>query len=602
MNPLLGYENGKLLLTVSPRYKDDAIQVAGMRHIHMDTYSAPATWAAAKQARGVFGTALELTPEAVEWATNEKTKVDQIAHLKTLSEPPEEWTDYLHTVLDDVEGFTLTPMQKLDALIMALEGSCLNASVTGYGKTVVTLAAIKLLWAWGKNPFPVLVVCRPLMRSVWEWEAKRQFSHLGFTFQTIWGTPAKRKQRIAAGTHFAFVSYKGASLHSRMAKLYSSQSLTEKQKTPQELNGRYRTVVGDELHRIASRKAVQSQCLWALSEEAEYRFGLTWTPQRNDVSDIWSQMRFISPLEWENWKKTKERYFLEEFSWYELQNRASNAKKHRLNLATEEEWHAILEPHWLRRTEKMNKIERIYQPPRFVEMSSKQTTAYKQMAKDMMAELDGEILVAANPAVKTLRLRQIANGTPVFGTVKATLSDGEEVDRSTIRTLVMPSCKVDALLEELEDSEDQVVVFAESRLLLNLCKAVLDSNQITNCLIAGVSGPAKERERDRNVIEFNLGKFRVCLVQYQTGSESITLTAARRAIFLEGTFDYVASVQAPGRIDRHTQLADAVEYVTIVAKETIEEGLWRDVFGKGEDATKNLRDKQWWVQNIMGSE
>lgn len=601
MNPTLAYADGKLLLTVSPRYKSEAIQIAGMRHLSGDTYHAPATWAAAKQARGIFGDSLVLDESAIAWATEVKQKYDYIEYLKTLTEPPAEWDEYLTANLD-VGELKLSPTQKLDALIMALQEEPFNTSVTGYGKTVVTLAAIKLLWLWGKDPFPVLVISRPLMRSVWEWEAKRQFEHLGFSFQTIWGTPAKRKKQIQAGTHFAFVSYKGASLHSRMAKLYPSQSLTEKQRTPQELNGRYKTVVGDELHRIANRKAVQSQACWALSEEATYRIGLTFTPQRNDVADLYSEMRFISPLEWQDWKKVKERYFIDEFSWYELQNHATNSKKHKLNPGTEEEFHAIIAPHMLRRTEKLHKVERIWHAPRFVEMSSKQQTAYKQMAKDMMAELDGEILVAANPAVKTLRLRQIANGTPVFGTKKVDIGDGEEVDRSTITALTMPSCKVDALLEELEDNEDQVVVFAESRLLLDLCKTVLDSKEITNCLIAGVNGPSQERERDRNVIEYNLKKFRVALVQYQTGSESITLTAARKAIFLEGTFDYVASVQAPGRIDRHTQLAESVEYITIVAKETVEEGLHRDVFGKGEDATRNLRDKQWWVQNIMGNE
>lgn len=601
MSPILSFADDKLFLTVSARYKSEVIQIPGMRHLDGDTYHAPASWIAAKQSRSIFGDSLMLDDSLIAWATDIKQKYDYVDHLKTLAEPPEEWAQYLQDNLD-VGDLVLSPTQKLDALIMALQEESFNTSVTGYGKTVVTLAAIKLLWLWGKDPFPVLIVSRPLMRSVWEWEARRQFEHLDFTFQTIWGTPAKRKKQIEANTHFAFVSYKGASLHSRMAKIYPSQSLTPKQLKPQELNGRYKTVVGDELHRIANRKAIQSQACWALSEEAKFRIGLTFTPQRNDIADLYSEMRFISPRGWQDWKKVKERYFIDEYSWFELQNRATNSKKHKLNPATEEEFHEVLRPHMLRRTEKLHKVERIWHAPRFVEMSSKQQTAYKQMAKDMMAELDGEILVAANPAVKALRLRQIANGTPVFGTRKVDIGEGEEVDRSTILALTTPSCKVDALLEELEDATAPIVVFAESRLLLDLCKSELDKQNITNCLIAGVSGVAQERARDRSIIEFNLGKTQVALVQYQTGSESINLTGASKAIFLEGTFDYVATVQAPGRIDRHTQLSDSVEYITIVAKDTIEEGLHRDVFNKAEDASNNLRDKTWWVENVMGSE
>jgi SNF2 family DNA or RNA helicase len=601
-NPTIAYAEGRLYLTVSPRYKIEATAIIGMKHYTDNTYWCPATWGAIKQARGVFGAALQLDDSITPWATEIKQRVEYIEYLKSLTEPPTEWVEQL-AVLDN-ERITFTDEQKLDALIIALEtgpgGGSLNGSVTGYGKTIVTLGAIKLLWIWGYNPFPVLTISKPIQRWTWKWEAERIFGP-EFLYQVIYGTPKSRVKKIEQNAHFVFVSYKTATTHSRMAKLYDSESLTEKQKAPQDMNNRYRTIIGDELHKIKDRKAIQSRCAWALADDAAYRFGLTFTPQANDISDFWSEMRFISPLEYQSWKKTKERYFIEEFTWFELQGGAKQSKKHRLNPATEDEWHAIMAPHFLRRTERKSKVERIFNPPLYVELSSKQRTAYNSMQKEMMAVLDDEILVAPNPAVNTKRLLQIANGTPVFGREIVKGPDGLDKEITTITSLVMPSSKVDALLEYLEDRDDQVVVFMQDRLLLDLCHEVLDKKEISNVVIAGLGSGYTERMRQKGIALFQDKQVRVALVQYQTGAESLTLTAARRTLRLDGTYDYVANVQFPGRVDRFGQEADTVEFDTVIAFGTIEEGLHRDVFGKGEDATHNLRDRQWWVQNIGGT-
>jgi SNF2 family DNA or RNA helicase len=208
-------------------------------------------------------------------------------------------------------------------------------------------------------------------------------------------------------------------------------------------------------------------------------------------------------------------------------------------------------------------------------MEPKQATAYKAMAKDMLAELDGEVLFATNPMVKASRLWMLAQGFAEMVDKGRRDEFGEPILDMSLKA---PSNKVKAMLELVEEagitpgvSTDGIpIVFgAVSRQLIGLCEEALIKAKIPYALIAG---GMTDREQEENERKFESGQAKVALCVIEAAKEGLnSLVAAPTLVFLQKSFSRIANEQFEARVDRPGQKAKAVTIIEVASEGTLEE-------------------------------
>ncbi len=523
----------------------------------MRTWRAPLSWGTCIAFRGVFKDDLLIGPNLTDWAWTQRNEwVDPAMSLRlTLEEP---------ALMQDEPN--LYPFQRSGVQFLTLVRQALIADEMGSGKTVQLIRAIDRMEA-----YPALVICPNTMKYTWQ----REYEVWAPEVETIvidGGMVGRRKQlKLVEDGEFkvAIINWEALRLHTRLAP-FGSIRLTDKEKETKELNViPWATVVADEAHRAKNPNSKQTRALWAMSRDAEVRFAATGTPIANQPAELWSIMNFVAPLDFAAKSKFIDRYCM--LSW----NTFGGMDIVGIKPEMREEFSAILDPRMIRR---LKSVVLPHLPPkvyvqRDAPMTTKQKKAYKQMTDQMLAELaGGDVIAATNPLVRMTRLSQFASAYA-------------ELDDEGKLLLSNPSNKLDALMEILEEAEgEQVVVFAESRQLIELAATRLEKARIT---FGEIHGKVTPEVRQLNIDLFQRGDTRVMLATMGAGGEGITLTAARVAVFLQRSWSLVKNMQAEDRLHRPGQKG-TVEIIDVVAPGTVE-----------EYRTLKLKDKENMLQEVV---
>jgi len=214
----------------------------------------------------------------------------------------------LRTALD-ADGYeSLYPHQRADVAWLSLVKRGILANDLGVGKTRSAISSVIRLHELGEDVFPVLVACPNSTKIGWGREIEEMWP--GAKVVVVDGTVTKRRKQLAEKAHFYIINWEGIAGHSRLNP-YGSISLKrckecggENPKVTtnacevhvKELNEiDFKTVIGDEIHRIVDPKTKTARAFKAATGEAEYRIGLTATPISNDVSNIFSILNWLSP-------------------------------------------------------------------------------------------------------------------------------------------------------------------------------------------------------------------------------------------------------------------------------------------------------------------
>lgn len=478
-------------------------------------------------------------------------------------------------------------------LFLSTFGEVVLADDMGLGKTVQIAALLKDR----PSTWPLAVICPNGVKRNWEFELKR-FGPDGVHVYVITGTATQRRKAFeaasgaaAAGEMVAVViNYEAARLHSRLAP-YGSIALTEKERALGELNTfGFRTVVVDEAHRMKDPKSKQTRAVWAIGhgDTVTRRYALTGTPLEDNATDFWPILHFVSPGDFPSMTRFRDRYVEQQADWF------GNIITLGLRPSTEAEFRAVLEPHYIRRTkaEVLPDLPAKTYQTRLLELTTKQAKAYKDMAKEMLAKDEaGQHLLALDPLSQYSRLRQIASALPVLG-------DGEDLTTEVV-ALGLPSNKIEALLEllQVEAPDDQLVVFAEHRKLIELAAQALAKAKIE---AVQITGAVPEQQRYQNIEQFQHGHAQVALVTQGAGGEGITLTAASRAVFLQRHHSLIKNLQAEDRILRIGQEADKAEIIDFVSAGTIEEAVMLHNQEKEGRLQDLVQDPGWIERNLFG--
>jgi SNF2 family DNA or RNA helicase len=207
------------------------------------------------------------------------------------------------------------------------------------------------------------------------------------------------------------------------------------------------------------------------------------------------------------------------------------------------------------------------------------------MRDHMIAELeDGEALTAPSILTQTLRLLQFASS---YADIVVNETTGEPK-----AVLSAPSCKVDALMDDIKNGdfgEDSVAVSAVSRQLIELLSAAMTKADIPHGLITGAQG---EDERQWAIEDFQSGKIKWILFTAQAGGVGVTLTAARRLIMLQRPWSLVDHKQVLDRVHRiGSEIHDSIIITDYVTENTIEERVIQVLETKADNFEQVVRDK-----------
>lgn len=559
------------------RDRDRLLSVPGMTFDHrLKMFVAPLTWAVCCAARGVFGEQLELGQDVIDWAILERTgRIDPALELRLQLQAPGDERLY--------------PFQRAGVEYLASTRKTMLLDDMGTGKTIQTIMALDKLRKEGETVFPAIVVGPNNMKLTWLAEFKKWLPDVSVA--VLSGSAVVKRKIIGEGHDVLITNWEairtlsrldGKVSRARLKRCYvctptlakvplNAQSKCEWCKRP--LNDiAWRTVILDEAHRMKDNNSKQARAACALRTDATaFRFALTGTIIGDKPVDMWPVLHFIEPTWFASRTKYIERYCR---TWY---NYWGALEILGLSDQNRDEFFQVVDP-LFRRMQK--EVVLPFLPPkqystRTIPMEAKQAKAYHQIETEMLAELETGHLVVTNELTKLVRLSQFS---AAYG----------EADEDGHVTLTMPSNKVDALLEILDECErDSVLVFAESRQLIELASKALEKAKIGHGLIVGGQ---TEGQRDIVMQNFQDGTTRVVLATIKAGGTGITLTRAKVVIFLQRSWSMIENTQAEARAHRIGSKHEFIQIIDVLSEGTFESAQQQAIAGKQENLQEVVRD------------
>lgn len=336
---------------------------------------------------------------------------------------------------------------------------------------------------------------------------------------------------------------------------------------PELANVQWFHVIADEAHALQNRKAKQTLALKAIP--AGYKSALTGTPAFDKPDDLWSILNWLYPKYWSSyWAYFNDHIVFENFNGYRTVIGVNNPEK----------LQAEMDAFYVRRRKEevlLDLPEKYYTEIR-VDLHPKQRRAYDSMKNDMLAWIGSqESLPVVAPVViaQLMRLQQFACAFAEFDEVKQKM------------VLSEPSSKIDAILEIIESTGEQVVVFSQFAQVIKLLAARLERKGIT---VGKFIGETNNIERSRIISEFQDGKIQVFAGTISAGGVGITLTAATTVIFVDRSWSNALNLQAEDRLHRIGQKS-AVQVIDIIANDTID-----------ARRIKTIQQKWAWIKRLIG--
>lgn len=342
-------------------------------------------------------------------------------------------------------------------------------------------------------------------------------------------------------------------------------------------------IVVDEAHRLKNPDAQWTRNIKKL--KSAFRHVMTGTGFINNPAEVWSLLNFLFPDVYTSYWKFREHY-CEEDDW------SGYRKIVGIKPDKVDEFRDLVRRIGVRRTmlECFPNISEPIESEILVDLNPIQAKMYQEIKETLHTmDMKGEPLHSPNVLSMLNRLRQICVATPEV------ISDyyDELEERRIIKVkLREPSSKLDAAMEIIEglewdeDRKDQVVVFSNFKDPLELLEARLKKAGIPYLrLLADMS------EKTRYELWHDTWpkkEHQVFLTTLSLGSESINLSAAHRAIFLDQSWSPKDNSQAIGRIYRPGQTGVA-QLIYVRAEGTVDQRI-----------LDTNEEKRGWFNSIFG--
>jgi SNF2 family DNA or RNA helicase len=391
----------------------------------------------------------------------------------------------------------------------------------GLGKTRLILAEAELLHGAGELS-NLVVVCPNSVKAVWQAEAEAVRSSFAVV---VWpDTPPPRPERCL------FVLNYEACITSR-----GNAALTDFLEHDAML-------VVDESIALKNPKAQRTKALLSLSYGRKYVRLLSGLPVVQNAADLWAQLRLLGADVNRSSFAFKMRYC--QMGGWENRQVIGTLNEDELARIVEKVSFRALKRDWTDLPEKLYSL-------RTYTLSPNQRRAYGAMLKELVVQLDAERTVSAPLAVTQLaKLQEISSGFIID-------AEGRAVD------LVAPkdNPKLDLLEELLEQTAGKVIVFANFRHTLELCRQRWPKEP---CITGGMDQDGIEEAMH----EFNIGPAKAIFCQIQSAKYGLTLLgrpdmSCHTTVYLENSYSLDARAQSEDRNHRHGQ-RNPVLYLDVI--------------------------------------
>jgi SNF2 family DNA or RNA helicase len=237
------------------------------------------------------------------------------------------------------------------------------------------------------------------------------------------------------------------------------------------------------------------------------------------------------------------------------------------HVATDEVYRALQPAVRYTKKECLDLPEIIYQT-RDVQLSPQASKYYHALKKQLLIEAAGEQVSAVNAAAALNKLLQISSG--------AVYTDKHDVVQFDIAP------RLNALKEVLEETTNKVVVFVPFLHAIDIVTEFLTKEGITNEVING-SVSAQNRHDVINRFQTATDP-RVLVIQPQSASHGVTLTAADTVVFWAPVMSVETYLQCIARIERVGQV-NKMSVVHLRGSE-VEKKIYTMLQGKVDDHQK----------------
>lgn len=558
---------GKIALPHSNAVTDWVVDMPGAKFVGngRDYWTLPLSWTSLLCLRFTFGDSLVMSDDLLAWANMHwESVVEPCINLRTgdgEAVVDDSLLERFNKLLPSSRSALDRRYQVAGALLLTTAERFLLLDEQGLGKMTQGATALSL---WPETR-PALIVAPASVMYSW----RRELDVFGVEATILEGTaPQRRKvfEKFDAENGVLITSYGMLSKHSRVAG-YGDIKLSDDHRTPKELNEiPWATTLGDEIHRAKNPHAVQTRALWAASSTSRYRWGMTGTPIESTPLELWALLHFILPEEFTGSGKFRDRWLQYHENWFGVQE-IDGIRQDR-----KEEYEKVTQLRWRRKMAEPGKLPPFRVETRYCELKGKHLTAYKAMAKQLMAEVPGAteditVLFAENHMVKSGRLLQLANS--MVEAEELQRAEDEEGPRYEV-TPILPSPKIDLLIDTLQDFEGTpLIVWFDSRKFMDLARQQLDK---AGYVYSYIDGTRNAKQRDEAVQQIQDGTVDMILINVSAGSEGITITRPPVAIYAQRSFSSIKNWQSKYRNLRiGSEEHDEILHVNLICRDTIEE-------------------------------
>jgi SNF2 family DNA or RNA helicase len=306
----------------------------------------------------------------------------------------------------------------------------------------------------------------------------------------------------------------------------------------------YQMVIVDESSAIKDHRARITKALIAHTDRVPFVCLLSGTPAPNNELEYWSQFRIIDPsLLGRSYYSFRNSFCYScgygGFSW-----KLKNSRKGEFLDLISRKSRAVRKEDVLDLPERTDNIRTVY-------LDNRETAAYRDMEARMVLEIGGRESIAANSAVKILKLRQGTSGF-FYDTEQKPMVTG----RSKLETLRQ-------LLEEI--GNHQVIIWTSFH---------EEADQISKMLshdFVRVDGTESNQDRKNEAVRAFANKKARYLISHPASlGHGVTLHNCSRVIYYSLDYSFERFYQSRDRIYRKGQV-NHCSYYYLIAKGTVDE-------------------------------
>jgi SNF2 family DNA or RNA helicase len=380
---------------------------------------------------------------------------------------------------------------------------CFNEAGTGKTSSVIWAADYLMDLGLIKR---VLIICPlSIMYSAWQADLFKTAMHR--TAAVAYGTTAKRKKVIESNYDFVIINYDGVSTVKDEIK-----------------RADFDLIVIDEANAYKTTTTVRWRTMKSLLTPTTGLWMLTGTPASQSPIDAYGLAKLVNP-------DNVPRFFT---AWRDKVMFPISRFKWAPKPGSKDVVFTALQPAIRFTKEECLDLPDVMYQYRDTTLTGQQQKYYSELKNDMFIKASGEEVSAVNAAAKLSKLLQLSGG--------AIYTDSGEVLEFDV------SPRFHALEEVLDETVNKVIVFVPFRHTINLVYNHLKKGGYT---VEVIHGDVSAAERNNIFTRFQSSEDpRVLVIQPQSASHGVTLTAADTIIFWSPVMSVETYIQCVARIDR----------------------------------------------------